>query len=345
MEALYNLIESAEERLKGRHLILVCNSKTAATPLANCEPFQMETEYFSDDEFDQIVSMFSSIGLPTDYFLNENDFFRYIISERPKNLVVYNAAQSGTGPGRKSLIPAFCNLHRVPCTGSNAYVVSLCRHKYHVNKLLAQMGIPVPDAWLYSDGWLMGKRPPQNSKVILKPIYESASIGIDNSSVQIYTDYTDTLVQRRLEQYRQAIIAQKFISGYEVEFPLVRVGEQIVPITAVGISVNGKEELGTDILDYQHVYFDCYNFYDFSSKDKILSEQLSKCAADVTRLLGMEGLCRVDFRINSDREFFVTDVSTNPHFVKHSSVYYAFANAGMGATEMARIILSAALEK
>ena len=152
MEAIKNLLESAEERLRGKHLILVCNSMSSALLTVNESPFRMETEYFSDEEFDQVVSMFNSTGLLTDYFLHEDDFFHYIISENPPQIIVYNAAQSGTGPGRKSLVPAFCNLHGIPCTGSNAYVVSLCRHKYHVNKLLEQSEIPVPKTWLFYYG-------------------------------------------------------------------------------------------------------------------------------------------------------------------------------------------------
>ena len=249
METFKKIIKNTEERLKKKHLVLVCNSKSESVLLGKRKLFQMETEYFSDDEFDQIVSMFSSIGIPTDYFLHEDDFFQYVISKMPQDLVVYNAAQSGTGPGRKSLIPAFCNLHGIPCTGSNAYVVSLCRHKYHVNKLLAQAGIPVPETWLYSNGWLLEKRPFHNSKIILKPIYESASIGIDESSIQTYTNCIDSLIQSRSEQHRQPIIAQQFVPGYEVEFPLICIDTQIIPLTAVGISVDGQEKLGSGILD------------------------------------------------------------------------------------------------
>lgn len=344
MEALKALIDCTEKILKGKQLILVCNSKGSTTDHEKYMTFQMETEYFSDDEFDQIVSMFSSIGIPMEFFLHEDDFFKYVILNNPQDIVVYNAAQSGTGPGRKSLVPAFCNLHGIPCTGSNAYVVSLCRHKYHVNKLLEQAGIPVPETWLYSCGWLLGKQPPHDYKVILKPIYESASIGIDQDSIYNYKICSDDVIAHRSKLLGQPIMAQQFIPGFEVELPLVCIGTKIVPLAAVGISIDGQQNLGEDILDYHRVYFDRYGFYDFSQKDEQLSDQLSRCASDVTRLLGTEGLCRVDFRINANGNFFVTDVSTNPHFVKHSSVQYAFAKAGMKPKEIAKIIISAALK-
>ena len=148
---LERLWADAEKKLEGRHLILVCNTKMNLNAAESRGLFSMDTEYFSDDEFEQVVSMFSSLGLTTDYFTYEDDFFRHVIEHTPPELLVYNAAQSGVGPGRKSLVPAFCNLHGIPCTGSNAYVVSLCRHKSHVNQLLAQPGIRVPQTSLHSN--------------------------------------------------------------------------------------------------------------------------------------------------------------------------------------------------
>lgn len=342
---LEELWANAEKKLEGRHLILVCNTKTSPNAAEDRGQFHMDTEYYSDDEFEQIVSMFSTCCLDTDYFTYEDDFFHYVIETKPSNLLVYNAAQSGVGPGRKSLVPAFCNLHGIPCTGSNAYVVSLCRHKYHVNQILAQAGIRVPKTWLYSSGWLMEQRPPLNMQVLLKPIYESASIGIDDTSVQSYAPQTDQIISRRMEQQHQPIMAQEFIPGYEVEVPLLCVNGSVHQLPPIGISVDGKHELGSEILNYERIYFDRYEFYDFKTEEHELSEQLSICAAQTAQILGMEGLCRVDFRVKTNGSYYITDVSTNPHFVAHSSVHSAFQMLGLSPEHIAKTLLSAAVEK
>lgn len=336
---------STEPALKSKHLLIVCNSKRNSDFAENRGTFNMDTEYFSDDEFEQIVSMFSAVNDSIDFFTYEDDFFSYIIKKAPPNPLVYNAAQSGIGPGRKSLVPAFCNLHGIPCTGSNAYVVSLCRHKYHVNKILSQAGVPVPKTWLYSDGWLMGESPDPEIKILLKPIYESASIGIDSDSMQIYTANIDRKIHQRVEQHHQPIIAQEFIPGYEVEVPIICVNNEVFKLPPVGISIGGKHNLGDEILDYELIYHDRYGFYDFATEQEKLSGELCVCAEKVSRILGMEGLCRVDFRIKSDGSFFVTDVSTNPHFVLHSSVDFSFKKLGLMPSHIARTILSAAVEK
>lgn len=342
---LERLWADAGKKLKGKHLILVCNTKMNPNIAESRSLFNMDTEYFSDDEFEQVVSMFSSLGLTTDYFTYEDDFFRYVIEYSPPELLVYNAAQSGVGPGRKSLVPAFCNLHGIPCTGSNAYVVSLCRHKYHVNQILTQAGIRVPQTWLYSNGWLMERRPFLNMQVLLKPIYESASIGIDDTSIQSYTPQADQLIFQRMKQQHQPIIAQEFIPGYEVEVPLLCVNGAIRQLPPIGISVDGKHNLECEILNYERIYFDRYGFYNFAAEQYDISKELCLCASKTAQILGMEGLCRVDFRVRPDGCYYVTDVSTNPHFVAHSSVNFAFQILGLSPEHIAKTLLSAAVEK
>lgn len=341
--ALIDLECMAEMSLHERHLILICNAKNDANHSKSMGVFQMNTEYYSNDEFEQVLAMFRPLGMKMDFFTYEDDFFSYVLGQQPQNLLVYNSAQSGTGPGRKSLIPSFCNLHAIPCTGSNAYVVSLCRQKYHVNQILSKAGLSVPKTWLYSfGGWLMGARPIHDLKIILKPIYESASIGIDDASVQFYTQDVDLLAQKRVELHHQSIIAQEFISGYEVEVPLVRVNERVIPLPPVGISIEGNHNLQDEILNYDRVYFDQYSFYDFQNECPELIRPLTDCAIAVVNILGMEGLCRVDFRI-TPHQFYITDVSTNPHFIAHSSVDFAFRKLGLSPNDIAKTILSAAM--
>ena len=80
---LEKLWADAKIKLTDRHLILVCNTKMHPNSGESRGPFNMDTEYFSDDEFEQVVSMFSSLGLATDYFTYEDDFFRFVIEQTP----------------------------------------------------------------------------------------------------------------------------------------------------------------------------------------------------------------------------------------------------------------------
>lgn len=326
-------------------LFVVCNKKNyKTTDSLSYSGFDVSTEFLSDCEFDEVIDLLGMLHIPIEIFQSETDFLRYIIYT-PKSsakVLVYNSAQSGIGPGRKSLIPAFCNMKRLPYTGSNAYVVSLCRHKYHVNRLLSLAGCLVPLSWLYDEnGWLNGP-PDINKKVIVKPIYESASIGIDEHSVFEYTPTADKELFCKLKELKQPILVQEFVPGYEVEYPFLCYRGKPIPLMAVGISVHNKEHtMGNDILTYERVYFDNYHFYNFSNKIQ-RNSQMESAAVHAVRVLGLNGLCRIDFRILENGEPYITDVSTNPHFVTHSSVHYAIRQLGFDVSLIPKCIAASA---
>ena len=341
---LKKLLSLYSQLYVGKTLCIICNKKQTESKHA-VGTFDYETEYLSDGEFEQVVNLFSCLELNTEYFLDEDSFINYYYKlplEKRHNIIVYNAAQSGTGAGRKSLIPAFCNMHNIICTGSDAYVVSLCRHKYHVNKLLSSLGIRVPETFLYKDGWLMNRCPAINTKIILKPIYESASIGIDDSSVMKYSNSCDEIISKKVKELNEPFIAQQFIDGYEVEFPTIVIKNKIIPLTPVGLSLNGTTKMNGEILNYKRIYEDNYRFFDF---DKINGIDLCETTKNTVKSLNMQGLCRVDFRVDNDDRFYVTDVSTNPHFVRHSSVHNAFKYLNLTEDFIAKSIITSAVVK
>jgi D-alanine-D-alanine ligase len=345
---IHQLLQQYQSLIQDRSVIIVCNTKLENdTSIDEKKPFDAATEYLSNLEFEQVVTMFASCCPNLEIFTHEYEFFEHILNERTlekNNIIVYNSAQSGSGAGRKSLIPAFCNLVRIICTGSNPYVVGLCRHKYHVNKLLENANLPTPKSWLFDHNWLFNAHPDNEMKVIMKPIYESASIGIDRNSIFHYRSTIDKKIMDKNIEMDQPIIVQEFISGYEIELPLLCIHDAVLPFVPIGLSLYEKEKrMQNEILDYERIYFDRYKFFDFS-KEGIYNPQIIDTAAKVVKILGMSGLCRVDFRIDEHGKHYVTDVSTNPHFISHSSVNYAAHLMGLCDSDIIRCILLAAIK-
>ena len=342
-------LEINKEKLNDYTLLIVCNTKSSSNRQNNYGEFDLATEYLSDVEFDQVISLFSQCCLKDiEIFQNEYSFIDYILRHKNDSCkskwIVYSSAQSGTGAGRKSLIPAFCKLENLPCTGSNPYVVSLCRQKYHVNKLLENANLPVPLTYIYNNGWLFNKKPSFQEEILLKPIYESASIGIDSESLKQYTNAIEADIRTRNLKMRQPIIAQQFIEGYEVEYPVYIAPNDIYPLLPVGLSLSPSEyKMGRNFLNYETIYFDKYFFYNFG-ENKNYNNKMKNIVKDAANLLGMSGLCRVDFRVIDKNHFYITDVSTNPHFITHSSIYYAFKNLCLPEKAIAESILLSALQ-
>lgn len=101
-------------------------------------PHADESEFFSREEFAEIASAIFYVFGYVRVFYSEMEFIEYFIQNKlcPKQFVVYNFARDGQANGKKSLIPAFCDLMNIRYTGSNC--LSLLQYK-HKEQILVSM--------------------------------------------------------------------------------------------------------------------------------------------------------------------------------------------------------------
>lgn len=320
-------------------LAIVCNIKSRLESADNYGSFSTDTEFLSDDELQQLTKMALAQDIAFRIFTDEDSFLRYILTPNTnmKNIIVYNSAQSGIGAGRKALIPSICNYYHIRHTGSDAYRVSLCRDKLAVSALLTKLGIKVPQSYIFHNGELSAELN-NEKRYIAKPVYESASIGIQKENI-FYGSQMPIMYLKNLEKtMQQPLIIQEFISGYELEVPIL-VGKKSSYIFSPVVLHKTQNNLvmGEDILDYNSIYHDEYLFS--SLPHNINDEQIKQTAKIIAEKLSLSGLCRVDFRLKDDNSFYVTDVSTNPHFIHHSSVNYAFKRKNLTDAQLFHTIL------
>jgi D-alanine-D-alanine ligase len=346
-DEIASLLKKLDAISKRLAVVVVTNLKVPSDQTLNA----LETEYLSESELEIIILSFRRLGIFTRLFSSEDAFISAFLDGElgsiPRELVlVYNSAQTGSGPGRKALIPAFCQLHGLPTVGSNPYVVSLARHKFHVSCLLRAMGLPAPPSWSYhwQDGWLLNQRPPLGTKVILKPTYESASIGIDDSSVVTVSSGTDAIVKECSRALLQPLTVQTFIKGFEVEVPVVGLSRPFAP-GAIGISLDGVRCLMDKILTFDLVYSDGYGFFSFSEVSAAKAKEIEAVAIKAFQLLGIEGFGRIDCRLDDAGCIAVTDIATNPHITAHSSFAHVFLQRGWDYSAVPGLLLALGCRK
>lgn len=327
---------------KDKNLIIVCNTKARTKTRSNYSGYSIDTEFLSDDELSEVTAMAEAANIPFDIFYDETQFMKEMLEDKTyafADLIVYNSAQNGTGPGRKALIPAFCELLGIRHTGSDPYRLCLCRDKYTICRILAHDGVPVPESVLFR-GDSVALDP--NKGYIAKPLYESSSIGIGKKNKFRGGEIPYPYLRALLTDMRQPLIVQEFIDGYEIEIPLLvsERSQSCYPFQPVCLSLPGKACMGENYLDYERIYKDEYVFS--SLPDFVETEAIIGAAIKVADTLGLNGLCRVDFRLREDGKYFVTDVSTNPHFISHSSVHFAYERRGADGVAIFKALLSLA---
>lgn len=322
-------------------LLIVCNAKSKTIMPKNYSGFSIDTEFLSDEELDEITNMAKGQGIPFRIFYDEKDFIENLLLTDGKSFerfIVYNSAQNGIGPGRKALIPGICNYFHLRHTGSDPYRVCLCRDKFAINSLLSTVKIRVPKSQLYHNG-TTELNLDRNITYIAKPIYESSSLGITKKNIfkgdAIPYNYLSDLSTRM----QQPLLIQEFINGYEIEVPVLsgKISNYIFKPVVLHKDKNSLLMNG-EILDYERIYADDYFFSAFPNK--LDDSSVKSTAEKVVNMLGLNGLCRVDFRYLPTGKFYVTDVSTNPHFIKHSSVNFAFKQANLKDEDILKAILA-----
>ncbi|MDY8048706.1 hypothetical protein [Paenibacillus polymyxa] len=330
MKEVKKLIETMnlkKEIIQQRYEIILLNNSRSKTRIINNQPFEYSenNEFFSDEECSEILDGLQSANFFVKPHFNEINFILDTLNEAfyKNNKFVYNLSRNGNFIGKKSLIPAFCDLLSIPYTGSNALVTSFCRAKYMYTKYLELHGIRTPKSWVYTsdDQWLNHEKPNFGTRIVIKPLHESASIGLDTSSICYFTKDTENKFK---ESKKASLLLQEFIDGYECEVPLF-IGDDIYVLDPVGISMDNKKNLGSNIITYERSFTDDYDFYALNRVfSKSIINTIKESSKKAAILLGLSNYGRIDYRIDTKGTPYLMDIATSPYTTKHSSFAFAF---------------------
>lgn len=297
------------------------------------------SEFFSAEELGEIAASLFDIGCYTSIFYTESEFIDYIQRNVYRldidNLLVINLARDGIKEGKKGLIPAFCDLFNLMYSGSNSFVVSLCRNKFIWSSVLRNYNINVPDFCKIKNSRKIGELDiDSKEKIIIKDICESASIDLDFKSV---TDNPkeDTLLRRIKEDK----LVQEYISGIEVEVPFYKFNTDIVVGEPINILFNSDVNILTSTISNSYDY-------EFSTiDDEKLKDLLILTTQKVVELLEITGYGRVDYRIDDNNICYVFDIATMPYIIHHSSFAHWFETVNLKYTDIYKALIMSTLYK
>jgi D-alanine-D-alanine ligase len=348
--------ETAQERLAalvaaGRAVV----PETAIFVVANLKEHEgdlditdVQTEFLSETEFAEIVGGCREAGFYTDAFTDPVAFCQWAAGQGPHhfpfaNRAVYAIAQPGRTASRHAPLAGVAELFGCTLLTPPPFEACLSHHKAHATSIMKAAGVPTPPTWLYDArvGWI-GPPPQEGVSVIAKPCLESASIGVDASSRFEFTRSSEGFLLDLSRRLGQPIVVQAFIPGREVEVAVLNDGRAFA-LGPVGITLDGRGDLGEQILDYATVYRDGYGFEDFEAQEPILSNRIRTDAARAAEALGLDGISRFDFRVADNGEAFVVDMTGKPHLTRHSSVAFRIQAAGFGYGDVFAGLVGAAV--
>lgn len=345
IEKLLNITRASLEDL---HVSVVANVKNRTQDYNDYIEHSITTEFLSIEEFEDLLSSAQEFGIYTTAYFDVRDFIIETLKKPSGGLnVLFETTQKGIGKGKDALLPAFCDLINHIYTGPNAFVNAVTGNKYSWTKFLEAHHVPVPRSWRYSwpRGWTLGEEPPSDIKLICKPIYECASIGIDSSSVSNLSIEYKRSLSYKSQIYKQPLIVQEFIPGYEVEVPIISTAEGNIILPPVGLSSGENEKiLGNHVFSFDEIFDDGYSFYSYSEISEHICNEIKQCAENIANLLELNGYSRIDFRVGMTGKIYVIDINAYPHIVKHSSFSESFKLLGHNSHHVVPALVGNALQ-
>ena len=235
---------------------------------------------------------------------------------------------------RNMSVPAFCENYKIKYFNPDPYVQVLCQDKFMTEKFAENFGIKVPKsllvfAYSYTKEILANFEYP----IIIKPNYESESIGITQNSIVENMEQADMVLKQLMKDF-DGILVEEYIEGREVAITILENKgelffeevELIFPeyseFKYQAYTSEIKQKIGVEIEK------SCY----LSDKDIINLKQLYKN-------LSPNKLIRVDGRIKN-AEFYLIEINANPGLYPKSVVPKTFNINGYTYDEMIQTLFT-----
>ena len=233
--------------------------------------------------------------------------------------------------GEDGSLQGALELMGLPYTGSGVLGSALSMDKWRTKLVWQAAGIPVTDYVLLderSDMHAVAAR--LGLPIFVKPANEGSSIGI--TKVKRTEDLS--AAYRAAARYDRLVIAERFIDGAEVQFPIL--GERVLPSIRI--------EPTTEFYDYDAKYFRDDTRYHCPGLPVEQEQALHELVLHAFHVLGCRGWGRMDLIIDRAGRPFFLEMNTVPGMTSHSLMPMGGRAAGIEFDALCLRILETTLE-
>lgn len=261
--------------------------------------------------------------------------------------VVFNLAESFAGSS--ALEPAVAGafeLAGVAYTGAPPSALDRCLNKSVARLVLREAGVPVPAGRVLE----RGGEPLEDLcfPVIVKPVAQDASHGIDESSVVADAGAARARAAILRERYGAGALVEEYIEGRELNASVLATpdGPRVLPVAEIDYSKfpGGRPKILTYAAKWEEQSADYQGSTSVRAElDGATRAAVEGCALAAWHALGLRGYARVDMRLCPRRGPFVIDVNPNPDVSEGAGFSLAAERGGLTYPELIEaIVLDAA---
>lgn len=243
--------------------------------------------------------------------------------------VVFNLVESLGGTDRlMPLATMLLEALAIPFTGADTTAILRTSNKVAAKQRLRQAGLPTPDWWTAdTSGELSSatRTSSENPRVILKPVWEHASLGMGDDAVLVVTgeDAPEQLLHRLREcetRTGHPHFLETFIDGREFNLSLLAdEGREPRVLPPAEIDFSAFPPHKPRIVGYNAKWLaESFEYrqtprrFEFPPSDAPLLARLSEWARQCWHLFALRGYARVDFRVDAEGRPWILEINVNP---------------------------------
>ncbi len=289
---------------------------------------------------------YSPYVMSVDHF--SRDFVQTLVKLAPK--FVFNLCEEINGRVEMEMcVAGLLELMGIPYTGSGPFALGLALNKFRVKQILKAAGVPVPRGYLHYPG---GKAALRRIRfpVIVKPVHEDASLGINSNSVCHDHAHLDRQVDYIHSVYKQEALVEEYIDGREFNISIM--GDRDPYVLAISeIDFSDMPEGEPKIVSFRAKWDEESLMYGSTVPicPAQISRRMERRVKDIAlrsyACVGCRDYARIDMRSDHKGRVYVLEVNPNPDISPKAGFARAALSTGRSYQEMILQICQAAMER
>lgn len=266
-----------------------------------------------------------------------------LAARRP--LAVFNLVDAVGGDGKLApTVPARLDALGLTYTGCGARAWIETLSKVGTKLKLTRAGLPTP---IWSED---GSGLDVGARVIVKPVFEHGSLGLDETSVVAAAEAAQAILARNA-RWGTEHFAETFIEGREFNLALLeRPGYvEVLPIAEIvfeGFGADRPRIVGYDAkwTPQSAAYRGTPRRFGLENEARTLAAELKRLALACWDLFALRGYARVDFRVDSEDQPSILEVNMNPCLTPDAGFAATAYQAGLSYEDLILTIVDASLD-
>jgi D-alanine-D-alanine ligase len=255
---------------------------------------------------------------------------------------IFNLVESLNSTSSLHLAALQFEQNNIAYSGGNSYSLFVTGNKVIGKQFLKTHKIKTADFYFNNSSLISSKL--IGKKVILKPICDEASRGIDDNSIRVFNS------KKELKTYMNnnpEYFIEEYIEGREFNISAMMIDKKVVVLPIAEMKFIDFPEDKPKILNYKSKWDEESFEYMHSQRafntleDEIeLQKELYKITKKCYSILGNKGYLRVDFRVDNNSNPYVLEVNVNPCITDDAGFTAAAELYGMDYDDMIKNIIN-----